>query len=963
MRPPEQHPAILRFGRCQLLVQSGELTVDGLPVQLGRRALDVLLVLIEARGQVVSKDEILSRAWPGRVVEENTLQVHMSALRKALGEDASFLQTLSGRGYRFIGDITEEEGDVEPGELEAAEFAESVAGLPNPTNLLEPVSDLIGRDAEVGEIGDLTRVHRLITLVGTGGIGKTRLALEVARGRLPDFADGVWLAELGPLTDPELVPITVAAALGLTLSFGTLSPASVTAALGTRQVLLILDNCEHVISAAAQMAETLLRANPLARVLTTSREPLRLPGEAVYRVPSLNIPAEGMTQDADLMASGALKLFIVRARAAQPHFSPDHAVAATIATICRRLDGIPLAIELAAARVASLGVDELSLRLDDRFQLLTGGYRTALPRQQTLRATLDWSYELLPDPERRVLHRLAIFAGAFTLEAAAAVLSQTPASASHVIDCITNLVEKSLLTVISSGASARYRLLETTRVYAYEKLTADGEVDEYARRHAEYYLNRLLITGADWDERPAADSRRAQRRRLDDVRAALDWAFSPRGDESIGIALTIASEPLWFQLSLLGECYRRVKRALAGFTLEPGVNDHIELQLHAALGLSSFYTNGVGPETDAAWTRTFEMAGKLDNANYQLQALWGLWVCRLTSGEFRLGQSLAERFRTLADVNSDPDDQLIGDRMIGHMLHYLGDQSAARLRLERSLIRKASPAPRSRTIRFLLDLRSSARTILAQSLWLQGFPDQALHNAQLSVEEARRSGHAISSCYALALAQCPISLSIGNMDVLEKSVSMALDHSARHSLPYWHAWVQCFEGMLITRHGDAKNGLLLFRTALDDLRGTGFGRGLTMVLGHYAEILAAEGQIAPALAALDEAFERAERDGEQLWMAELFRIKGEVLLREPGRDADVEASGRYFQKGLELAREQGALSLELRCATSLARLQHERGLGSEARDLLGAVYARFTEGFETADLKAANVLLARLPAN
>lgn len=962
MRRSEQSPAILRFGRCQLLVQSGELTVDGVPVQLGRRAVEVLLVLIEARGQLVSKDEILSRAWPGRVVEENTLQVHMSALRKALGEDARFLQTLSGRGYRFIADIGEEDVEADPGEDEAAEFAESLAGMPNPTNLLEPVSDLIGRDAEIADIGDLTRMHRLITLVGAGGIGKTRLALEVARRRLPDFADGVWLAELGTLSDPELVPNAVAAALGLTLSSGTLSPARVTAALGTRQVLLILDNCEHVIQAAAQMAEALLRANPLARVLTTSREPLRLPGEAVYRVPSLDVPAEATADDADLMASGALKLFIARARAAEPDFSPDHAVAATIATICRRLDGIPLAIELAAARVASLGVRELADRLDDRFQLLTGGYRTALPRQQTLRAALDWSYELLPDSERLVLQRLAIFAGAFPLEAAAAVLARTPASAPHVIDCITNLVAKSLLTMTSSGAGARYRLLETTRVYAHEKLSANGEVDEFARRHAEYYLNRLLVTGADWEERPTAESLNAQRRRLDNVRAALDWAFSARGDESLGIALTIASVPLWFQLSLLGECRGRVEHALAGLRPESGIDADIEMQLNAAFGLSLFYTRGAAPETDAAWTKTFEMAQTLNSKDYQLQALWGLWVCRLTSGEFRSGQSLAQRFCALAEVDADPDDMLVGDRMLAHILHYFGDQSAARLRLERSLHRKAGPAPRSRTIRFLLDLSSSARTILAQSLWLQGYPDQALRCAQLSVEEARNTGHAISACYALALAQCPISLSIGNLEVLEKSVAMALDHSARHSLPYWHAWVRCFEGMLITRHGDANRGLLVFRTALDDLRETGFGRGLTLLLGHYAEILAEDGQIAPALAAIDEAFERAERDGEQLWMADLFRIKGDVLVREKGMDAEA-ASERYFVQGLDLAREQGALSLELRCATSLASLRHKRGLNGQARDVLAPVYARFTEGFETADLKAANALLARLSAN
>ena len=292
--------------------------------------------------------------------------------------------------------------------------------------------------------------HRLITLVGAGGVGKTRLSFEVARQLRPQFADGVWVAELAPLSDPELVPVTVATALGVTLVSGAPSPERVASALGAKRILLVLDNCEHVIEAAARMAEALLRADPLACVLASSREPLRLPGEFVYRVPSLEVPAEGTQDEEDLLRAGAVRLFVARARAAEPHFSAERRLA-TMAAICRQLDGIPLAIELAAARTAALGVEGLAARLDDRFRLLTGGHRTALPRHQTLQATLDWSYELLPESERVVLRRLAIFAGAFSLEAATAVAAEAAISASDVVDCITNLVAKSLLTATVGG--------------------------------------------------------------------------------------------------------------------------------------------------------------------------------------------------------------------------------------------------------------------------------------------------------------------------------------------------------------------------------------------------------------------------------------------------------------------------------------------------------------------------------
>src|SRR5438105_4126049 len=343
-----QAPAAIEFGRFRVLPHRRELLVEGRPLELGGRAFDVLLALIEASRAVVSKDALMHRVWPDRIIEENSLQAQISALRRAFANDRDLIRTIAGRGYQLTGQIRT---------VSARPNAQASAGMPQPTptpsrpptNLPEPVSELIGRDVELAEILDLSASHRLVTLAGAGGIGKTRLSLEVARRLLPQFADGVWAIELAPLSDPELVPVALATALGLDLASGTASPGSVANALRSKQLMLVLDNCEHVVDAAAQMAEALLRANPGTRVIATSREPLRAEGEWVYPVPPLAVPTEGNPDSKDLLRYGAVRLFVERARAAAPYFSPDARVAAAIGGICRRLDGIPLAIELAAA--------------------------------------------------------------------------------------------------------------------------------------------------------------------------------------------------------------------------------------------------------------------------------------------------------------------------------------------------------------------------------------------------------------------------------------------------------------------------------------------------------------------------------------------------------------------------------------------------------------------------------------
>jgi len=822
-------------------------------------------------------------------------------------------------------------------------------------DLSEPVSQLIGREAELSEVADLMRTHRLVTLIGEGGVGKTRLAIEVARQLLPEFTDGARVAELAPLSDPELVPVTIATSFGLNFAAGAILAERVAKALGTKRLTLVLDNCEHVIDAAASMAAALLHTNPAIRVLATSREPLRTEGEYLYRVPPLAVPAESTHDTEELLRHGAVRLFVTRARAADPHLSPDGRTAAVAAAICRRLDGIPLAIELAAARGAALGIAELASRLDDRFHLLTSGQRTAPPRHQTLRATFDWSYELLPEPERMVLRRLAIFAGSFGLKAAGAIAASTEIAASAVVDCVASLVTKSFVTADIGDAGEHYRLLETTRAYALEKLIESSEVASIGRRHAEYYRDLFEKAGKELETRPVAEWLAAYKPRIENVRAALDWAFSPDGDASVGVALTVVAVPLWMHLSLLDECRGRVEQALSTLRSRASGGTREEMQLYAALGASLIYTKGPAPESDSAWTNALQIAEKLNDTECQLRALRGLWAYRLNSGEFRAALTLAARFCSLA---TNPADLLVGERMTGTSLHYLGDQINARHHIELMLDGCVTSVHRLHPIRFQFDQSVTARATLARILCLQGFPDQGIQTAQSSLEDAKANGHELLLCNVLVQAACPLALFVGDLAAAELYVAMLIEHSGKHGLTLWHLRGRCYQGLLLNMTGDTAAGLQLLGTALDELRETAFAGHYMMFLGAFAEALGRAGQIAQGLVAIEEALARSNRTEARWYLAELLRLKGELVLLQ-GASGFAAAAQDHFLTALDWARRQGALAWELRTATSLARL-YDKGRTEEARELLAPIYNRFTEGFGTADLIAAKALLDAL---
>jgi predicted ATPase/DNA-binding winged helix-turn-helix (wHTH) protein len=550
------------FGPFRLLAARRELLAHGVPVALGQRAFDVLLALVRRQGELVTKDELMAEVWPGIAVEESNLQVHVSALRKVLGaagSDQRCILTVAGRGYRFMAPIDGESSARNEG-------SRATALIPASDNLPGQLTALIGREAELEEIAARLKTHRLVTLTGSGGVGKTRLAIEAGAGALADYPDGVWLAELAPLGDPRLVTAIIAGALGIHLGGPTTAIETLEAALKSKHLLLIIDNCDHLIAEAARVVERLIRSCPGVSILAASRERLAIAGESAIRVPSLPVP-EGPAASTAASAGkfAAVRLFVERASALGHGLVLTDDNAATVASICDRLDGIPLAIELAVPRLEVLSPPQLAVGLDERFRLLTGASRTALPRQQTLHATIDWSYGLLGEAERKLLDRLSVFVGSTTVASITAVAAGTEAPQDQIPDLLLSLVEKSLVLVDASGDETRYRLRETTRYFADEKL-AQADAPEIRRRHAEHFAARLAKAAAVWETTPTHQWTARYGADIDNLRAALEWAFAPDGDVAVGLDLVGCSHVIWTELGLMSEHRRWVNEALAMVT-------------------------------------------------------------------------------------------------------------------------------------------------------------------------------------------------------------------------------------------------------------------------------------------------------------------------------------------------------------------------------------------------------------
>jgi predicted ATPase/DNA-binding winged helix-turn-helix (wHTH) protein/tetratricopeptide (TPR) repeat protein len=543
----------LSFEMFELLPVERRLVVGSVPVAIGARAFDVLVALAERSGQLVSKQELLDLVWPGLVVEENNLQVQIMTLRKLLGPQA--IATIPGRGYRLA---MARKGTAAHGAGPAAPREGADAGAPS-----AEVQELFGRQDDIDELGKRIRKHALVTILGPAGIGKTRLARATAQEHAGAFADGMRLVELAPLVDATLVAPTIARALGVAIDVAPSSLETALQGLASQRLLLVLDNCEHVLEAVDAFVAPLRRAAPGIHVLVTSQELLRSPDEHVYRLGPLSVPG----QDADAASldaaagAGAVQLFVARVRALVNGFTLTAKNVAGVVEICRRLDGIPLAIELGAARVPLLGVDGVRQRLDERFRLLTGGARVALRRHQTLRAALEWSHGLLTPPEQMVFAALGVFSGSFSLDSVQALMAGPEIDAWAVLEHLGALADKSLVAVEGSAADVpRYRLLETTRAFALERLAASGATPPTLRRHAEVTLE--FFEQAHRDVRDGMPSARLVSRltpEVDNLRGALRWAAGADGDDRIAVALfgaAVVGQGHFFFFTLGAETWR-----------------------------------------------------------------------------------------------------------------------------------------------------------------------------------------------------------------------------------------------------------------------------------------------------------------------------------------------------------------------------------------------------------------------
>jgi predicted ATPase len=948
--PAVQTRDVITFGPFSLVASERILTRNGVPVEIGARTFDTLMALVSHPNAVVSKRELLSGVWPDVIVEEGSLRFHIAALRKALGDGehgARYIATVAGRGYCFVAPLARSSD-------RGRESAEVVPRFPY-ANLPSRLIRMVGRIDDVPKLAAQLTAERLVTIVGAGGVGKTTVAVAVAHDVIEAFAGTVLFVDLGMLSDPKLAATAVASMLGLSVQTDDATPALI-AYLRDKRFLLVLDTCEHLIEAVAALASHILQAAPEVHILATSREALRVEGEHIYKLDPLAYPPDDpMPTAAVARAFPATQLFMECAEASGARFDSSDAEAAIVASICRKLDGVALAIELAAGRVEAHGLQQTAELLDQRLTLLWPGHRTAPPRQKTLQATLDWSYGLLSALERAVLRRLAVFVGHFTIEAALAVVSSGTIDEAVVFGAIDSLVAKSMVATRPIGAMMRYRLLDTTRAYAIQTRLDDLDVADLAVRHAGYYRRWLQQTGIEWPTLSTGAQRAPHFAGLNNVRAALEWCFGIDGNVAIGVELAAAAAPVFLAMSLLTECHRWSQRAILALddTTRGGLE---EMHLQSGLGMSLMFTSGHTEVARAAFNRSLGISEQRGDLHNQMLLLGPLHMFHFRTGEFTTSLHYAERSSSVAAHSEDPAAVALGHCLTGITLHSMGKLSAARAELEATL-RHAPGSQRTRTIYLGFDYYNWAGIALARTLWMQGHPTQAVERLRQTVSDAERMDHTVTLTIVLHWAAA-LFLWTGDLLSAEKLLDWFISRAKTHSMGPYLAVGRGLKGELAIRRGDAKRGVEELQACLEQLHAARYELITTSLNIALVRGLTAMGRFAEGIALIDETVRLVETHGDLAFLPESLRVKGRLLLSMPNPDPD--GAHDCLVESLELSRRQGARGWELRAAIDLATLVAARGKRESARGLLEPVFEQFVEGSETEDLKSAKRLLSEL---
>lgn len=926
---------LIRFGPFALDVANRVLCRNGSPVRVREREIAILIYLASREGTFVPRDELISAIWAGSTVTDANVRVQMAALRRLLrmSGQGAFVDFAPGRGYRFLARPADDQSAVPPPDAPAEKLnSRPIASRTH--NLPIRIKPLFGRVDDVSRLITHLPHHRLVTIVGPGGIGKTTLALAGAEALVDAYEDGVRLVDMAGLSDPRLISATVAMAVSTSL-ISTDPVDDLVKFLRDKQMLILIDNCEHMIEEIASIVEVIMTRTRDVRFLTTSREPLRAESEWLFRLGPLDVPPpNGDLSASESQTYAAVKLFVERVRLSDNEFGLSDADALAVADLCRRLDGNPLAVELAAARVGLFGVQGLSEQLADNFSTLTQGRRTALLRHQTLRATLDWSYDLLAQRERNLLARLAIFRGSFTLSTAQAI---SGLRADEVVDGLAELTSKSLLNVDATCHPAQYRMLFLTRDYALEKLKSGGEFDLVARRHALAYLSLLQSAGSEVST-GVSDAW------IDDIRSALTWTLGETGDFEVGMELVTASFGTALRIASLHE--RGMLLDLAAARMEalgqrfPVFEMRMLIERISVLQFSENKEAEMTIIADKAMTLAAEIQRDLGDITPLLETL--ITQVSIYFGEAN-APAMQRHIQTIRALPLTPEQRaatiIILERMEFQAEYYAGNLSAARKLIEKVL---SYPTPLLRTRHFTIaDFISpsiTGRIFLSRIYWAQGFPDRA---SQTSAEvlELALSLNAMVQCYVLAISAIPIAIWRGNRAYAKELVRQLKLTSTASSLEYWQSWVPYYQIILNFDPGE-----FLPPEARDQVSASAVN---ALQLDHLPTF---------SLCLPDASIRRLEA-GYSTWQApEVWRRRGDQFFRE-GRLQEAQV---FLKRALEIAKAQSAFSWELRAATSLAHLWQAEEKQFEAHGLLSDTLDRVTEGFTDSDVQLGHRLLEGL---
>jgi predicted ATPase/DNA-binding winged helix-turn-helix (wHTH) protein len=905
---------IFRFGPFELRPERGHLLNAGVPVALGSRALAILTLLAERAGTIVSVQEIASHVWPNLFVQDNNLRVHLTAIRRVLRAatgGAVEIINVPGRGYRLQGNVTVER-------MGAADAPVS-PGL-HPLPLPVPVNRLIGRMDCVAAVVESVGQHRLVTVVGPGGIGKTSVALA-ALSALPSGTAACFV-DLSNCTSIEHVATAAAAALQSPMGSDA-TPAVLVGRLRDADLILLLDNCEHLIDIVARVAETVLQSCPRVTLLTTSREPLRVAGEMLLHLPPLPVPAITDTTEA-VADTPAATLFVERTHAAAAGgFAVTHDNARQVATICRSLDGLPLALELAAAAVPMVGLDALASGLTERLSLLAFGRRT-LARHETLEAMLDWSFELLTPDERSVLASLGCFRSSFDLAAAVQVAALD--GEAETTRTVLRLAAKSLLVIEPAPQGVAYRLLETTKVYARRKLDGSGRAAVAARRHAEWVRGLLERAQEDWSrlERPAWWERYGSA--IDDVRAALVWSLGEAGDKRLGVRLTLASAPLWIGLAQFAEYNRWLVQALATLEALGEAGGPEEIQLQIGLCVLLFNADRPGEGFVRAATQVLRIGKAIGDPLARATGLWLLSGQRGIIGDHPASLALAQQMLEGEAPDADPDLRTFARRVIAMMTFRVGrlaESAAIGADLVANLSHRTAYGA---VLRY--DHATIARGNHALTLAVQGRLETARALILDAVADGERLRNPASFCYLLSSAACPVALWLGEDDLARHYAALLAREANDNRFTYMAEIAAWFAGIVDLRAGTSPPPL-----------------PLQPPLPHDTDMF-----ITTCAALCDaEAVARVEASDPHWATAEILRAHGEARLRS----GDTAAARTLFARALSIAEAQGSGLWALRAATSLARLVEP----DELAPLVAPVLARIEGDTRYRDIRAARALL------